>query len=250
MFKNIVFDLGGVVVEYDPKAYLSRMFNDPALEELLYNVIFASEEWRQLDAGKITRTLAEQRMLEHAGSRRYEAQLALDDWHELMSTKLDTVDLIMALRAAGYHPYFLSNIPEDVFEMFCRKRRFMQLFEGGIPSYAVKRIKPDPEIFRLLLERYHLQPEETIFVDDAEENIAIARELGITGLQFKNAADLHKALVFLGIPVSVRRRHQPHPAEAETPVLHWPLWSAKKKKKAGAPRLSEDNAHSGEKKDG
>lgn len=196
MIKNIIFDLGGVVVDYDPKAYLYRQFNDPELEELLYNVIFGSEEWKQLDAGTITRALAEQRMLAAAGRRRYEAQLVLDDWREMMTTRLDTVELITGLKAAGYHIYFLSNLPEDVYQLFTERRRFMQLFEGGIPSFSVKLTKPNRKIFDLMLKTYGLRPEETIFVDDGKENIATAQKLGLTAIPFKDAMDLHKTLGF------------------------------------------------------
>lgn len=211
MIKNIVFDLGGVVVDYDPKDYLYRQFNDPQLEELLYDAIFGSEEWKKLDAGLITRALAEQKMLAAAGSRRYEAQLVLDDWREMMTTKLDTVELITGLKAAGYHIYFLSNLPEDVYRLFTERRRFMQLFEGGIPSFSVKLTKPDRRIFDLLLKTYGLRPEETAFVDDGKENIAMAQKLGMTAIPFKNAMDLHKTLAFLGVAVPAKLRHAPRP---------------------------------------
>ena len=115
MIKNIIFDIGGVVVNYDPKEYLSRKFNRPELEQVLYDAIFDSAEWKLLDAGKMTRALAEQQMLSAAGDYRYEARMVLDDWRGMMTTKLDTVELITALRASGYHIFFLSNMPEDIY---------------------------------------------------------------------------------------------------------------------------------------
>lgn len=225
MYKNIVFDIGGVLVDYDPKGYLSKLFNNAELEEFLYSIIFDSEEWKLLDQGKITRALAERRMLEAAGPHRYEAQLVLDDWRELMTTKLDTVDLILALRHSGHHLYFLSNIPEDIYLMFQQRRRFMQLFEGGVPSFAAKTAKPDPEIFKLLLNTYELSPAETLFIDDSPTNISAAESLGMTGLQFKSATALHHSLIELGLPVpiKVKRRfnpgaepHRPQPKQGDT----------------------------------
>jgi len=225
LYKNIVFDIGGVLVDYDPKGYLSKLFNNAELEEFLYSIIFDSEEWKLLDQGKITRALAERRMLEAAGPHRYEAQLVLDDWRELMTTKLDTVDLILALRHSGHHLYFLSNIPEDIYLMFQQRRRFMQLFEGGVPSFAAKTAKPDPEIFKLLLNTYELSPAETLFIDDSPTNISAAESLGMTGLQFKSATALHHSLIELGLPVpiKVKRRfnpgaepHRPQPKQGDT----------------------------------
>lgn len=230
MIKNIVFDIGGVIVEYDPKGYLSKLFNNSELEEFLYNIIFDSEDWKLLDQGKITRALAERHMLEAAGRHRYEAQLVLDDWRELMVTKLDTVDLILALRHSGHHLYFLSNIPEDVYLMFQQRRRFMQLFEGGVPSFAAKMAKPDPEIFKLLLHTYELSPAETLFIDDSPANVAAAESLGLTALLFENTASLHHKLIDLGLPVpiNVKRRfntgsepRRPQPGEEKPSLFSW-----------------------------
>ncbi len=233
MYKNIVFDIGGVLVDYDPKGYLSKLFNNAELEEFLYSIIFDSEEWKLLDQGKITRALAERHMLEAAGQHRYEAQLVLDDWRELLITKLDTVDLILALRHSGHHLYFLSNIPEDIYLMFQQRRRFMQLFEGGVPSFAAKTAKPDPEIFKLLLNTYELSPAETLFIDDSPTNVAAAESLGMTGLQFKNAAALHHSLIELGLPVPIKvkrrfnqgaepRRPQPKQGDTKKHLFSWP----------------------------
>ncbi|MDK2813374.1 MAG: hypothetical protein PWQ08_629 [Clostridiales bacterium] len=232
MYKNIVFDIGGVIVDYDPKGYLSKLFNNAELEEFLYSIIFDSEEWKLLDQGKITRALAERRMLEAAGQHHYEAQLVLDDWRELMITKLDTVDLILALRHSGHHLYFLSNIPEDVYLLFQQRRRFMQLFEGGVPSFAAKTAKPDPEIFKLLLNTYELSAAETIFIDDSPINVAAAEALGITGLRFKSATALHHDLIELGLPVPIKvkrrfnpegepRRPQPKQGDTKKSFFSW-----------------------------
>ncbi len=209
MIKNLIFEIAGVVVNYDPQQYLYRKFNDPELEQLLYSAIFGSKEWELLYTGQITRALAERRMLEAAGDCRYEAQMVLDDWRELMTTRLDTVELITALRAAGYHIYYLTNLSEDVFDLFVHRRRFMQLFEGGIASFAVKTKKPDAAIFDLLLKQYNLIPEESAFIDVDRDSIATAQALGLTAIPFKGAMDLQKMLAFLGLTVPAKLRHAP-----------------------------------------
>ena len=221
MIKNIIFDIGGVVVNYDPKEYLSRKFNRPELEQLLYDAIFDSAEWKLLDAGKITRALAEQQMLSAADDYRYEARMVLDDWRGMMTTKLDTVELITALRASGYHIFFLSNMPEDIYLLFTQRRRFMQLFEGGIASFSVKMTKPDPKIFDALLKKYELDPNLTAFVDDDRANITTAQALGLTAIPFKDAQDLRKMLEFLGVAVPAKLRHAPRPPRRKKSLLHW-----------------------------
>lgn len=234
MLKNFIFDLGGVVVEYDPKGYLARRFNDPQLEELLMRSIFDSEEWRLLDAGQITRALAEQKMLAAAGRYRYEAQLILDDWRELMTTRLDTVELMTALRSTGYRLFYLSNISEDVFQLFSRRRRFMQLFEGGIPSFAVHLTKPDPQLFSLMLRQFDLDPTETAFIDDSRENIMAAQKMGLTAIPFKDIQDLHKTLAFLGVVVPAKLRHAPRPAKAQPEKPPKQGWLDRLKRQAAA----------------
>lgn len=209
MIRNLIFEIAGVVVNYDPQEYLRRKFNDPELEQLLTTAIFGSEQWQRLYSGTITRALAERQMLDAAGDCRYEAQIVLDDWREMMTTQLDTVELITALRAAGYHIYYLANMSEDIYELFTRRRRFMQLFEGGIPSYSVKMKKPDPAFFQLLLDRYKLASEETAFIDPDRESIATAQQLGLTAIPFKDAVDLQKMLAFLGLTVPAKLRHAP-----------------------------------------
>ena len=251
MYKNIVFDIGGVIVDYDPKGYLSKLFNNSELEEFLYNIIFDSEEWKLLDQGKITRALAERRMLEAAGRNRYAAQLVLDDWRELMTTKLDTVDLILALRHSGHHLYFLSNIPEDVYLLFQQRRRFMQLFEGGVPSFAAKMTKPDPEIFKMLLSTYDLAPDETLFIDDSPVNVAAAEALGMTALLYESTTALHRSLIDLGLPVpiKVKRRfnpgnepHRPQPKHeaAKKPFFSWFKKTTKEPKATELPDHAQD----------
>ena len=240
MIKNVIFDIGGVVVDYNPQEYLSRKFNDPELEQLLFGAIFGSEEWKLLDAGKITRALAEQRMIAAAGEYRYEAQMVLDDWRGMMTTKLDTVELITALRASGYHIYYLSNMSEEIYALFTQRRRFMQLFEGGIVSFAVKLTKPDPEIFNLLLKKYDLDPTQTAFVDDGRENIAAAQALGLTAIPFKDALDLRKMLEFLGVTVPAKLRHAPRPPRRKKPLLRW-LRRKKKKELKAQPLPAEQN---------
>ena len=91
------------------------------------------------------------------------------------------------------HIYYLSNIAQDTFALLAG-REFMQLFDGGIASYEVQLLKPDEAIYRCLLEKYALSPEQTIFFDDTPENVAEAEALGITALRFHSAALAEKNL--------------------------------------------------------
>lgn len=210
MLKNIVFDLGGVFVDYDPREYLSDRFLNKPLEDFLYDRIFGSTAWRELDAGTITLSRATEQMLAACGPRRYEGQLVLDDWRDMLTTRRGTVRLAEELRALGLPLYYLSDIPEDVLDMFRRKKSFMRLFVGGAASCEEKLVKPDLVIYRRLLERYHLNPSETVFIDDTRENVMAAEELGMTAILFRNEKDLRKTLQFLGIPLANQTSRRSH----------------------------------------
>ncbi|GEM_PF-25720 len=186
--RNIVFDFGGVLLDYNPRAYLRDRFADKNVEDVLYNDIFGSETWLKSDAGLISRKEANDIYLSQAKKAGYlfEAQTVLDEWQDLLRTKQDSVALLQRLKKRGYRLYFLSNISEDTFAEVS-KRDFMKLFDGGVTSFETHILKPGVEIYQQLLANYRLRPEETIFFDDTQENVDVANELGIIGRRFHSA---------------------------------------------------------------
>ncbi|MEG0803783.1 MAG: HAD family phosphatase [Pygmaiobacter sp.] len=247
MLKNIVFDLGGVVVDYNPHDYLTERFLDKPLEDFLYEHIFASGIWRELDAGRITLSKGVQLMLADCSNHRYEAQMVLDDWRDMLTTKTDTVRLMEKLHDAGYHLYFLSDISADVLNIFREKKRFMRLFEGGIASCEVHLLKPERAIFTCLLDTYQLNPTETVFVDDLKENIDAAAELGFTTIPFKNTADLYKMLIFLGVPLQdpaakKNSNRKKKPPAGKKPLFHKKTVPSKTQKTLSPPIVNSNPA--------
>ena len=119
MYKNIVFDFGGVMVDFDPKEYLVDRFCNADVEEQVYQLTFGSEEWKLLDAGLITRFEANQRMLARAKEqgRAFEVQGVLDDWMHILRPRRRMQELVQKLKSHGYCVYYLSNIPEDVLDL-------------------------------------------------------------------------------------------------------------------------------------
>lgn len=194
-FKNVVFDLGGVLVEFDPRRYLNRRFSNKKTESYLYQVIFASEEWRQLDAGILEPEVARAAWLARGkkDGRRFEVQTVLDEWQDHLVTRPQTVSLLRRLKAQGCRLYYLSNVSRETFSMLAQ-RSFMRLFDGGIVSCETRLLKPDEGIYRCLLDRYGLKAEETVFFDDTRQNVEAARAMGFTGLHFHSAALAEKNL--------------------------------------------------------
>lgn len=203
MYKNIIFDLGGVMVDFDPRSYLVDRFCNAEVEEKVAQLTFDSEEWKQLDAGRITRTEANLNML--ARAREYgcafEVQGVLDDWMHILRPRRRMQELVQTLKSRGYCVYYLSNIPEDVLALLT-ERDLKGLFDGGVASCEVHINKPDPRIYQALLEKYHLKAGESIFIDDRLENVQAAFQLGFAGIQMKDSVGtLVRSLATCGVTV-------------------------------------------------
>ncbi len=202
MYKNIVFDLGGVVVDFNPREFLLDRFYSENIESTVYNITFGSEEWSKLDAGLLTREEGNAIMLEHAKEQGYlfEVQSVLDDWMRTLKTRRKTIEIIKRLKKMGFSIFFLSNIAQDTLDEL-KSREFWELFDGGIASCEVHVNKPEEGIYRALLNQYKLVPSETIFIDDSKPNTTSAFDLGITGIHYKGTASLIRALNTCGISI-------------------------------------------------
>lgn len=202
MYKNIIFDLGGVVVDFKPRDFLMDHFLNKSAEDEVFDLTFGSKEWEELDRGVISRGTANRLMLENAAERgrTFEVQAVIDEWQSILHTNKRTVKTMCKLKLAGYRLYYLSNISQDVIDEI-RQRDFFPLFDGGIASCDVHLCKPEPEIFTTLMQTCHLAYDESIFVDDNKANAQAAYNLGITGILYKNPKSFTRALGACGIEV-------------------------------------------------
>ena len=188
MYKNIIFDLGGVMVDFDPKTYLVDRFCNAEVEEQVSQLTFESEEWKLLDAGLITRSEANLRMLARAKEygRAFEVQGVLDDWMHILRPRRRMQELVRKLKSRGYCVYYLSNIPEDILELLTA-RGVLDQFDGGVASCEVHINKPDARIYQALLDKYSLKADECVFIDDNLANVQAAFALGFAGIQMKES---------------------------------------------------------------
>ncbi len=200
MYNNIIFDLGGVVIDYAPELFLLDRFTNEKLEEQLYEISFGSKEWKALDRDEITRQDANDIMMKKAEeiNRKYEMNVVLNDWEDMLTTKDDTTRLMKKLVANGYNLYFLSNIAKDTFARL-EGRHFWKYFKGGIASCNVKISKPDTRIYLGTLRKFGLDINKTIFIDDTLHNVEAAQSIGLKSILFKSAHALTKELALLGI---------------------------------------------------
>jgi FMN phosphatase YigB (HAD superfamily) len=194
MVKNVIFDLGGVVIEWNPDRILAGYYADPEMRTIMKTALFLHPDWLQLDRG----TLREADLLVRAAGRtgRPAAEISglLDAMRESLHTKAETVALLEKLSARYVPLYCLSNMSSDIFAYLRGRHSFWGAFRGIVISGDIQMVKPEREIFEFLLQRHGLVAAQTAFVDDNASNIEAARELGIHPVWFKNARQCELAL--------------------------------------------------------
>lgn len=195
---NIVFDLGGVVVLWQPDRIIGRMFDDKQTQEIVKTEIFEHPDWLDLDKGILDTSGAIERgatrtKLPDAIIRELFQQIPLS-----LKPVLGTLNLIRSVRRNGHKVFALSNIHLASIEYIERAYSFLDLFDGVVISSRIHKVKPDAEIFEYLLNKYGLVAEETVFIDDTEDNLVGAAKLGIQPIRFENPDQCEEELKRMG----------------------------------------------------
>jgi 2-haloacid dehalogenase len=197
----VVFDLGGVLLDWDPRHLYRRLFADPnAMEDFLANI--CTPDWhRAHDLGEdVTQSC---RRLARQHPRHRDMIMAWVDHEDQMAPgQIDgAVDVLAELKKGGVRCLALSNMEPATFARRRARFAFMSWFDGLVISGIEGVAKPDPRIFQILLGRYRLEPGATVFIDDSAGNVAVARGLGMIGLRYTSAGGLRGRLGSLGLPV-------------------------------------------------
>ncbi len=196
----IVFDFGGVLLDWNPH-YLYRKFfnNDPAATDRFLAEIGLVEWNNRQDAGRPL-ALAVQELAAQFPQHAALIHAFDERWVEMIGGAIQpTVEVLGALKQADYPLYALSNWSAETFARIRHRYDFLAWFDGIVLSGEVKLVKPDPRIYRLLLERIGRPAQDCLFIDDSAANIAAARELGFQTIRFESAAQLQKELLHLGL---------------------------------------------------
>ncbi|SRR5581483_4138342 len=194
-----VFDLGGVLIDWNPRYLYRKIFTEEAAMEHFLGSICTSDWNTKQDAG---RTLAEGCALlkrQHPEHAQY-----IDAWQhryeEMIAGPIHgTVEILSELRARGIPVYALSNWSSETFPAAQRRFDFLNWFQGILLSGKVKLVKPDPRIFQLFLETHSVDPERAVYVDDLPRNVEAASALGMHGVQFTDPGALRTELVSIGL---------------------------------------------------
>ena len=196
---TVVFDLGGVLIDWDPRHLYRGLFADEAsMETFLAEV--TTPEWNAAqDAGRPWAE-AVAVLVERHPERRELIEAFHQRWPETLGGAIDgTVSILDQLRTAGLRLLALSNWSAETFPVARERFPFLAWFEGIVISGEVGAIKPDPRIFEHLIARYGLEPGETVFIDDNAGNVDAAARLGFIALRFTGPDPLREDMERLGL---------------------------------------------------
>lgn len=188
MIKNIVFDVGKVLVSFEPRQYLENLGYDEQTQKAVYDAMFGHTLWNETDRGVMSDEELIDGFTANApayGEQIREAYQKVGDTIELLP---HTMKWITSLKERGYCLYIISNYGKYAYEQTKHKMEFLPYMDGTIFSYRYKIIKPDLKIYEQLLKEYHLNAEECVFIDDRLKNVEAAKEAGYQGIQFRDYA--------------------------------------------------------------
>ena len=186
MIKNIVFDLGNVLVTFDPKSFLHDILNNKELEDKVYQFYFQGNLWNLYDMDTLTHEDMIQKGIEAFPDHQEEIEKVMNDWVLYVTDIKENTVLIPLLKQKGYSVYILSNLPEYNYKYLLNHAPFMKEADGALYSFEVRKGKPDLEFFQLFLNRYSLNSQECLFIDDKRDNVAAACSLEFHAIRLGN----------------------------------------------------------------
>ncbi|SER71907.1 HAD family hydrolase [Lachnobacterium bovis] len=198
-YKNIVFDMGNVLVKYDSDAAARQFTDDEKIIREVRLIIFNSIEWEMLDGGLITEEKALQRMLDRfeTDEAREVGRKSFETWNKVcMQPNNEMGEVVRALKDKGHNVYILSNASARLPKMYKEVIPNADLFDGVFYSAPEKLLKPQREIYVRFFEKFNLDPSTCLFIDDLEDNITASKAAGMDGYCYADG-DINKLKKFL-----------------------------------------------------
>jgi putative hydrolase of the HAD superfamily len=189
MIKNIIFDVGKVLVEWDVMWAFAQLGFSAGTAEAVADATIRTPDWNELDRSVLGDDEQLRRFIDRAPQYEREIRLYWDNIGLPIWQYDYTLPWIQELKAKGYRIYILSNYSKRTYDNTKEALSFLEYADGHIFSFEVHQIKPEPEIYQSLLRRYGLRPEECVFLDDREENLREAEKQGICGILFTSYED-------------------------------------------------------------
>jgi putative hydrolase of the HAD superfamily len=184
MIKNVVFDAGGVLLEWDPPSVIASIYPDPNVQAQLRQYMFEHPDWHEYDRGTLTEATASEHFAKLSGRSPDEVLSLLRLTAESLRPINGTIRLLEELAAGGVNLYLLSNMPESTYHVLIKRHDFFRHFKQLVISGKILMLKPEPAIYKHLVETTGIVPAESVFIDDLLRNVVAARESGLAAIQF------------------------------------------------------------------
>ena len=191
---NIVFDLGGVVFRWQPEAIIESAFRDLETQRLVRKEVFEHPDWIELDRGTLSFQQAVSRGAERTGLPSRDIEQLLHSVPGFLTPIEATIELIRQLENTTNRLFVLSNMHRASITHLEEQHNIWGMFDGVVISSRIQMVKPEIRIYEHLLNRFQLEPEETVFIDDMPENLAAASSMGIQTIRFLDSAQCQQAL--------------------------------------------------------
>lgn len=189
MKQSIIFDLGAVLVNWNPQAIARGYTDDQLLQQQLLDHLFFHQNWIDFDSGLINERLLITQTASLTGETEASIELLMQQVKEYLTEIEPVRKLLEQATQNGIACYCLSNISHELFDYLKNRHGFFSLFDGIVISAEENCCKPDRKIFDTILERYQLDPQTTLFIDDREDNTLAAAGLGIHTLTFTHSPE-------------------------------------------------------------
>ena len=197
---TIIFDLGNVLIDWNPKYVFDKMFDDEEKKKYFFENI-CTMEWNETqDAGRSIKEATDELVALHPDWKEY-IEAYYDQWTDMLGGPIhDTVEIFRQLKESGkFKLYALTNWSAELFPYALELYEFLHWFDGRVVSGEEKIRKPSPEFYHVLLDRFNVLPEEALFIDDNFRNIQAAERIGIKSLHFISPQQLKEELENLNL---------------------------------------------------
>lgn len=192
--KNVIFDLGAVMFNWNPKKISENFTKDNDLQKRIQSELYYHQDWIDFDCALITEIQATKRASERLGISLLESERLFKETKESLTLISKTRDVLKNVKDKNLKAYCLSNISPELFKYLYERNDLFELFDGIVTSGEENTGKPGKRIFEVLIERHQLNAEESLFIDDSVANTATANELGISTVTFKGLENCYNSI--------------------------------------------------------
>ena len=194
MIKSVVFDIGGVLADYNVVGFLgAKGFGKEMIRRILKASVM-TPYWGMFERDEVSEEEALQGFASADPEIEEELRRAFSSVEGMLTPRDFVIPLMKELKSAGYGVYYLSNYSRKAYDECGESLAFMPYMDGGLVSFMAGKTKPDPEFFQMFLREYQLEAAECLFVDDTEENVEAAKALGMEGIVFHRPEEIQEKI--------------------------------------------------------